>query len=124
MKCPRCGYNVHVQPRSLDANALQHVWFDQASRELGEDTAAAVKRFCKLEFGCPILCAENEKFRAFYDRVIDPLPYEAQLDAMNYLNVSSVMTSGQMSRYMKDIQNHYAGRSVILESTHDPQPSA
>jgi len=122
VKCPRCNYPIRLKPRSPDSNALQHVWFEQVARESGEDSPAGIKRFCKLEFGCPILCAENEIFQRYFDRYIEPMPREDQLDAMNFLNVSSVMTSGQMSRYMKDIQYHYGQRGIVLESNRE-EPS-
>ena len=45
------------KPRTVDQNALSHVWYDQVARELGEDTELQVKAYCKLHFGVPILRA-------------------------------------------------------------------
>ncbi len=101
--------------RSVEQNAVMHGWFGQVARELREDDARGVKRFCKLHFGVPILRAEDEDFRAAYDRVIRPLPYEDKLVAMDILPVTSVMTTIQLDRCMTDIQDHYRPRGVTLE---------
>jgi hypothetical protein len=94
--------------RSVEQNAVLHGWFGQVARELREYDARGVKRFCKLHFGVPILRAEDDDFRAAYDRVIKPLGYEDKLVAMDILPVTSVMTTIQLDQCMADIQNHYA----------------
>jgi hypothetical protein len=100
--------------RSVEQNAVMHGWFGQVARELREDNPRGVKRFCKLHFGVPILRAEDDDFRAAYDRVIKPLGYEDKLVAMDILPVTSVMTTIQLDACMTDIQNHYAGKGVTL----------
>lgn len=94
--------------RSVEQNAVMHGWFGQVARELREDDARGVKRFCKLHFGVPILRAEDDEFRDAYDRVIRPLQYEQKLVAMDILPVTSRMTTLQLDRCMADIQSHYA----------------
>lgn len=94
--------------RSVEQNAVMHGWFGQVARELRQDDARGVKRFCKLHFGVPILRAEDEEFCAAYDRVIKPLPYESRLVAMDILPVTSAMTTIQLDACMTDIQDHYA----------------
>lgn len=93
--------------RSVEQNAVMHGWFAQVARELREDNARGVKRFCKLHFGVPILRAEDDDFRAAYDRVIKPLPYADKLVAMDILPVTSAMTTIQLEACMTDIQDHY-----------------
>lgn len=100
--------------RSIEQNAVMHGWFGQVARELREDDPRGVKRFCKLHFGVPILRAEDDDFRAAYDRVIRPLPYDDKLVAMDILPVTSVMTTIQLDTCMTDIQAHYAKRGVVL----------
>lgn len=102
--------------RSLNANALSHAWYEQVARELREDDARGVKRFCKLHFGVPILRAEDEEFRESYDAVIRRnLTYEQKLIAMDMLPVTSRMTTKQISQYMQDMQDHYRTKGVCLE---------
>lgn len=100
--------------RSLDQNGISHVWYEQISRELREDTSLGVKKFCKLHYGVPILRAEDEEFRRLYDLVIKPLIYEKKLEAMAAWPVTSLMTKDQLSQYLEAMQSGYAGR-VRLE---------
>ena len=103
--------------RSIDQNSLSHAWYQQVALELREDTANDVKRFCKLHFGVPILRAENAEFRASYDAAIrSTLTYEQKLIAMDFMPVTSLMTTGQISEYMTKVQAHYLNeRGVVLE---------
>lgn len=102
--------------RSLDQNAISHAWYEQVARELREDDARGVKRFCKLHFGIGILRAEDEEFRESYDAVIKHhLSYEQKLVAMDMLPVTSRMTTKQISQYMQDMQDHYRMKGVCLE---------
>ena len=96
--------------RSLDQNSIAHVWYEQVSRELREETPLGVKCFCKLHYGVPILRAENEDFRTQYDTVLKPLSYDKKLLAMNFLPVTSLMTKGQLSQYLSAMQEAYADR--------------
>lgn len=100
--------------RSLDQNGISHVWYEQIARELREDTALGVKKFCKLHYGVPIMRAEDEDFRRLYDLVIKPLAYEKKLEAMAAWPVTSLMTKDQLSQYLEAMQAGYAGR-VRLE---------
>jgi hypothetical protein len=99
--------------RSLDQNAISHAWYEQVARELREDTAAKVKRFCKLHFGIPILRTADDEFRAFYDLAIKPLDYERKLEAMDHLPVTSEMTVKQLSEYLVDMQAHYYDKHSV-----------
>lgn len=106
--------------RSLDQNAISHAWYEQISRELAEDTPEGVKAECKLRFGVPILRAEDEDFRTMYDKAIGAgkhshLTYEQKLAVLQYLPVTSLMTTAQLSRYLEDMQRDYARRGVMLE---------
>lgn len=92
----------HCSQRSLEQNALSHKWYQELATQRPERTAAGWKRFCKLEYGCPILC-EDEEFAAWYAKVISPLPYEDQITAMKYVDVTSIMSIKQMSQYMNNI---------------------
>lgn len=102
--------------RSLPQNALTHAWYGQIARELREDDESGWKCFCKLHFGVPLLRAEDEEFRTFYDASIKALDYEQKLVAMKYVPVTSIMTRDQLSKYADEMQKHFASRGVLLES--------
>lgn len=94
--------------RSLDQNAISHAWYEQLSRENREDDALGWKCFCKLNFGVPILRAEDAEFREFYDGAIrSSLSYEQKLVAMKYLPVTSEMTKQQLSKYLEAMQGYF-----------------
>ena len=102
--------------RSLDFNAISHVWYEQLARELPEEDALGWKCFCKLHFAVPIMRAEDEEFREFYDRSIKAaLTHEQKLVAMKYIPVSSLMTNAQFKKYCDEMQKHFLTRGVRLE---------
>jgi hypothetical protein len=105
--------------RSLDQNGISHVWYEQLARELREDDALGYKCYCKLHHGVPILRAEDEEFRAFYDGALKALSYEKKLEAMKFLPVTSIMTKQQLSKYLDAVQNDFMLKGVRLEYPDD-----
>ena len=101
--------------RSLDYNALSHVWYAQIADELKDDDALGWKCHCKLHFGVPLLRAEDAEFREFYDNSIKGLSYEQKLKAMKYLPVTSIMTNEQFGKYCKEMQLYFYDLDVHLE---------
>lgn len=102
--------------RSLDANAVTHVWYGQIAREQGDTTAAKVKAFCKLHYGVPMMRAEDADFREMYDRLIrGRYTYEEKLEVMEFMPVTSLMTTDQMNRYRDAMREEYAKRGIVLE---------
>lgn len=106
------------KPRTLSQNALAAVWYKQVSDELGEDTAAGVKRFCKLHAGVPILRRDDDDFRSLYDESIKPMCYEMKLKAIGLIRVTSEMNVSQLSEYLEEVRHLYQGR-VPLEYPSD-----
>jgi len=115
----RIAVAPYKRDRSVEQNAVSHGWYAQIARELHEDTPEGIKRFCKLTLGVPILRGADADFCAFYDRALKGLEYEQKLEAMKYLDVSSLMTTDQMLEYMTAMQDTYAGR-VDLRYPNDP----
>jgi len=103
-------WRVARYDRSLEQNALSHKWYAIVSETEHEYTPEQVKRLCKYHIGLPILRGDDPDFNAWCVRVIDPLPYEDRIEAMEFLDVTSLMKVGQMSRYLEGVQANYAGR--------------
>lgn len=102
--------------RSLDQNAISHAWYNDASKQLKDQTPEEIKCECKLRFGVPILRAEDADFREMYDAAIKHnLNYEQKLKAMRFIPVTSLMNKQQMSRYLEHMQQDFAKRGVNLE---------
>ena len=104
----------HGAARSLDANALHWKWAGEAAEQLGDCTADEVQRRWKLEIGVPILRADDDDFRAFYDEALKPRTYEHKLAAMKYVPVTSIMTVPQMSAFMDAVFRECQGQGIVL----------
>lgn len=106
--------DIHLDKRSLSANAISHVWYGQIAEFLGESTMYA-RCYCKLMFGVPI-AREDPKNSAFYEYLkFDSWDYEKQLGAMKHLSVSRKFSTEDMKRYLAAIQQHFAQEGLVLE---------
>ena len=105
------------EERSLSMNALSHVWYNDAAKYLKE-LPIDIKSECKLLYGVPILRAEDDQFREFYDGAIKKaLSYEQKLAAMRFIPVTSIMNKNQMYRYLTDMQTAYSkNHQLVLKS--------
>lgn len=111
-RCPTCGRKAK---RSLEQNAISHAWYQQLAKDLPEDDALGWKCYCKLHHGVPILRAEDEAFKEFYDTAIKGMSYEKKLYAMRYLPVTSLMDKPQLSAYLEAVQADFMRRGVRLD---------
>jgi hypothetical protein len=93
---------VQGRDRTKDQNALQWLWASEAGGQLGH-TADEQQREWKLRFGVPILREDSADFRATYDRLIKPLSYSEKLEAMRFIDVTSIMKVRQMVRFLDAI---------------------
>lgn len=101
--------------RSLDQNAISHCWYEQLARELREEDALGWKSYCKLHHAVPIMRAEDEEFRQFYDTTIKKMSYEQKLSCMKFVPVTSLMTKPQLSTYLEAVRDDFVKRGVRLE---------
>ena len=91
----------------------------QVAKILGDRTVNDVRAESKLHIAVPILRAEDDDFRAKYDRVIMPMPYETKLELMVEpfdFPVTRLMTVKQMAEYITRMLAHWDanGASVML----------
>lgn len=107
--------------RSLDQNALQFKWAQEASEQRGDMTTEEVRCEWKLHYAVPIMRAENEDFREIYDEAIRPLSYEKKLKLMRTYPVTSEMTVKQMTQYLDTVQRECAEQGIRLT---DPERKA
>lgn len=108
--------------RTNDQNDLQRKWVMEISAQLGDRTPEEVRGYCKLHFGVPILRNENDVFRAEYDAVIMPLPYEHKLKLMMVpfdFGVTRIMNTRQKTAYLDAIHRHFTEQGVILTNPED-----
>ena len=100
--------------RSGRQNRLLYLWYSDISRHMGDQTPQQVRAECKLTLGVPILRHSDEAFRAFYDGGLRGLSYEAKIAAMEFVPVSSYMTTPQMTEYLNAIDRKYSPMGVRL----------
>ena len=108
--------------RTTDQNRLQRLWVMEIAAQLGDRTPEEVRGELKLTFGVPLLRAENDAFRARYDEVVKPLPYESKLKLMMEpisLPITSIMTTRQKTAYLDAVHCHFSGMGLILTSPDD-----
>ena len=121
IRCPKCGFS---NPRNLDQNGLSHIWYLQIGDFMNLSPIQA-KAYCKGHYAIPIMCGENEEFRKKYDALIrDRFTYEEKLELLEWFPVTSLMSKGQFSRYMDDIQHHFAEQGLVLQSINEPEMTA
>lgn len=119
LKLPITVEWVQGRDRTRDQNALQWLWATEAAQQLGDRTAEEVQRDWKLRHGVPILREDSAEFRSTYDRLIKPLPYEQKVEAMAFIDVTSIMKVRQMVRFLDAVERECAEQGIRLT---DPDP--
>ena len=119
LKLPVTVEWVMGRDRTRDQNALQWLWASEAAGQLGDRTAEEIQREWKLRHGVPILREDSAEFRATYDRLIRPLLYEQKVEAMRFIEVTSVFKVRQMVRFLDAVQRECAEQGIKLT---DPDP--
>lgn len=102
--------------RTLNQNSMFYALYQQIASQCEDSSIHDVRRACKLNYGVPILLAEDEEFRAAYSGSLMPqLPYAQQLLAMDILSVTSRMKKRQGRDYIDMIIREYsqAGYSLV-----------
>ena len=103
--------------RSLSQNATIHLWFGEIATQTNE-SADQIKRECKYYQGCPILMAEDPDFADFV-RNLSHLTTEQKIAAMDYVAVTSVMTTKQLGKMSDAVWRKYAEQGVVLTNPED-----
>jgi hypothetical protein len=100
--------------RTLSQNALIHKWFGEIAVQTGE-SETDVKRHCKGYYGVPILCAHDPEFADFWREVKRAVPDpEKRLKALDFVSVTSAMTTKQLSQFAETMMKEYAERGIVL----------
>lgn len=116
-KLPLTVTAVQGKHRTNEQNRLQRKWISEVAEQRGDISPEEVRGYGKLHFGVPILRNEDEQFAEVYDRVIRPLPYEAKLALMQVpidLPVTSRMTTGQKTRFLDAVYQHWTAQGLVL----------
>jgi hypothetical protein len=117
-------YRVEVEEikpgKTPEQNGAQFAWYTEAEKQLQDNSAEWYRAYCKLHFGVPILRNASAEYRAAYDRIIRPLPYEHKLQMMMVpldWPVTRAMDRHQISQFLDEVYQFLTGRGVNLERT-------
>ena len=103
------------EKRTLSQNDLINALYGEIAKQVQDQSQIDIRRECKLRYGVPILRANNEKFRALYDNAIKhTLPYEAKLEAMDILPVTSLMNKAQGTEYIDSVIREYSKQGISI----------
>lgn len=103
--------------RTTEQNRLQRLWIKEIAEQFGDRSPEDVRGYCKLHIGIPILRNENEAFKAEYDLIIKPLPYEFKLRMMKVpldWPVTSLMTTKQLTAYLEEVHREFSEQGILL----------
>lgn len=116
VKSAPVGFSVTVQEpsRSTDQNSLTHAFYADLAKLLPENDALGWRCYCKLHHGVPLLRAEDEDFKAFYDSAVKRLSYEQKIEAMKFVPVTSIMTKGQLTKFADAVIADFQNRGIGL----------
>ena len=103
--------------RNLDQNGLSHVWYPEIGRAMGE-TPLQAKCRCKLDYGIPILRAQDKTFNAWWGPVCEAYPNRAQQLKMmdKIVPVTSRLKKAGMTEYLDTVQRVHAEQGIVLEA--------
>ena len=102
--------------RTSPQNALLHKWIGEIAKQT-YDSFDEVKRQCKFYQGCPILMADDPMFVGFISN-LSHLTIEQKIASMDYVAVTSTMTTKQLGRMCDAIHLKYSKNGVRLS---DPE---
>lgn len=103
--------------RSLDQNALVYKWYSQIAEQKQDITPLDARYQTKLHIGVPILLAGNEAFAASWNKFVRrAATYEEKIAFMQFIDVTSIMNSTQMTKYLDQMQVYWRKEGIFLES--------
>ena len=89
--------------RSLASNRLMWMWANEVAKQRGDCSPDEVQNEWKRAFGVPIAC-EDVEFATFWRYHFPDTCYAKQLLAMQYIPVTSNFKTGEMTRFLEQVQ--------------------
>lgn len=108
--------------RSNPQNNLSFLIYTRVAKTLYGNNVVQARCECKLRFGVFILRRDDLRFREIYDKRVRPFDYEAKMEIMEYLPVTSLMNKKQKTEYLKAIINDYTIKGVYLADIDGIEP--
>ena len=113
-----CELSIKETKRGLSANAQQHVWYQQISDETGESVEMVACR-CKRDYGLPIVFQDDDVGSIlswqFEKCGFWKLTDEQQLKFMKTIQVTSLMSPAQHSKFRDNMREGMRENGIFLE---------
>lgn len=94
------------KPRTLSQNSLVYALYTQISAESGQETELEVRRRCKYAYGLAIAYEGDTEALDTLRTMLRALTYSQRMKAMDCIQVSSIMSTNQLTRYVAAIEEH------------------
>lgn len=109
---------VKTDKRRDSQNALNWKWCTAIGEQM-HDSKDDVHAYNKLNFGVPILCRDDDEFNAAWTALSATLSYEEQIQAVRYIDVTSIMSVKQMTEYLNELELYYERNGILLPKKDD-----
>lgn len=115
---------IRLHDGSLKARqrALCKIWYKDAAEAQGFSVGYC-EAVCKYSFGFAIACEDKPELRDMFYRMIDGRTYPERIEIIEtfpelfpILRDDNGMTSEQIGRYLREIQQSFAEQGIILTS--------
>lgn len=109
---------TRTDKRKDSQNALNWKWCTAIAEQM-HDSKDDVHARNKHDFGVPILCRDEPEFNEMWTKLSEQLSYEEQVQAIRYIDVTSIMSVKQMTEYLNDLELHYERNGILLPKLDD-----
>jgi hypothetical protein len=109
---------VEILPvsRSTKQNNSIYMLYSQVAEQAEDQTILDITRFCKLQFGVPILRASSPRFRGVWDKSLGlTLTYEQKIISMDFLHVTSEFDRDEASQYIHTLLDYYNSNGFSID---------
>jgi len=106
--------------RNVAQNRLLYKWLNEIAMQSGNGFGHE-RGFYKFNYGCPILCRDDDDFNQVYMALVEIYNYEEMISIMStgVISVSSIMKIKQCAEYLTSIEQSAFERGFQLTHPDD-----
>ena len=109
-------YKPWEESRGITQNALAHVWYREAAKQLGDREIWEIAGECKLDYAVPLLLAENKSYPEIYSYCLENYMREIRVEILGkgYVACTRLLSKKQFTEYLSGIQTFYGKNGIHL----------
>lgn len=107
-------FELVPEKRSLDQNAMSFALYKQIAEQSQDQSIVDIRRQCKLNYGIPILSANDPQFAETWGLIAQTLTYEQQLALMDKIAVTRLMKKPEFSEFLDTVIREYSNQGLCL----------